>query len=387
MIQRIPLLLALAMAASLPGAACAKENTEVAVPSLDGFSDGIHHWRNERGDDYPRYAPSDVVQIADNLLLYQRKDGGWIENQDPARLLDAGERTRIQAAQGISGGSFDNRNIYTQVQYLAAAYARTGDARYRDASLRGMEFILSHQIAACGGWPHTVPGTERYHPYVTLADEVTPGVLGTLRKVQEDQKLFSFVPPPLRERVRLAVTRGDACLLQSQVRQGDVLTGWAGQYDNVTLQPAQGRKFELPAIVVQETVSTLRYLMSIPKPSPQVIASIEGGVAWLRKVQLQGLRVETFDAPAENFAHHSSSTDRRLVEDPQAPPLWARFYDLEDNSVVLATREGVRVATYSDIPRERRTGYDWYGTWPQKFLERDYPKWQKRLATPAPSTP
>ena len=52
---------------------------------------------------------------------------------------------------------------------------------------------------------------------------------------------------------------------------------------------------------------------------------------------------------------------------------------------VLATREGVRVAQYADIPRERRTGYTWYGNWPQNFLDRDYPKWQKRVAADAKS--
>lgn len=382
MIRRTPLLLALALAATLPGAAYAKESTPVAAPSLDGFSDGIHHWRNVHGKDYERLAPEQVTQIADNLLLYQRKDGGWRENQDPTRILDAAERARIVSESDVAGGSFDNRNIYTQVEYLAAAHALSGDARYRDASLRGLEFILSHQDPRCGGWPHTVPGRERYHPYVTLADEVTPGVLSTLRKVLQ-QAEFSFVPAELRERVQHAVERGDACLLQLQVRQNGVPTGWAGQYDNLTLQPAQGRKFELPAIVVQESVGALRYLMSIPRPSPQVVASIEAGVAWLRQVQLQGLRLETFDAPAEDFAHHSSSTDRRLVDDPGAEPLWARFYDLQNNSVVLATREGVRVAHYTDIPRERRTGYDWYGNWPRKLLDRDYPKWQKRLAADA----
>ena len=53
--------------------------------------------------------------------------------------------------------------------------------------------------------------------------------------------------------------------------------------------------------------------------------------------------------------------------------------------MVLATREGVRVAQYADIPRERRTGYTWYGNWPQNFLDRDYPKWQKRVAADAKS--
>ena len=386
MISRITLGLALALACHAVTAAEPTAGDASIIP-LDGFSDSINHWHNKHGKDYPRYAPSDVAQIADNLLRYQRKDGGWKENQDLLRILDEAEQTRIAAENDTTGGSFDNRNVYTQVDYLANAFARTGDTRYRDASVRGLDFILAHQIPSCGGWPHTVPGTEPYHPYVTFADEVTPGVLATLRKAQDPESAFAFLDDATRERVRQAVQRGDACILQLQVRQGDVLTGWAGQYDNLTLQPAQGRKFELPAIVVQETVSALRYLMRIPQPSPDVIAAIEGGVAWLRKVQLQGLRLETFEAPEEKFAHHSSSTDRRLVEEPQAPPLWARFYDLKDNSVVLATREGVRVAKYSDIPRERRTGYEWYGTWPQKFLDKDYPKWQKRIAAGATATP
>ena len=381
MTRQTPLLLALLLTVTFAAsAAFAKDSDEVATPSLDGFSDSIKHWRDVHGKDYPRLAPDQVALIADNLLLTQRQDGGWKENQDPTRILEAAEREQLSADSKISGGSFDNRNIYTQVEYLAIAHALTGDVRYRDASLRGLQFTLAQQDPRCGGWPHTVPGRERYHPYVTFADEVTPGVLSTLRRVLQEPE-FAFVPADTRESVRRAVERGEACVLQLQVRQAGVPTGWAGQYDNVTLQPAQGRKFELPSIMVQETVATLRYLMGIPQPSPEVIASIEAGVAWLRQVQLQGLRLETFEAPVETFAHHTSSNDRRLVKDANAEPLWARFYDLQDNGVVLATREGVRVADYADIPRERRTGYTWYGTWPRKLLDRDYPKWQQRVAT------
>ena len=386
MIKRIGLGVALALACHVIVAAEPAAGEANVIP-LDGFKDSIDHWGDKHGKDYARYEASDVMLIADNLLRYQRKDGGWKESQDPLRILDADEQARLSDERETTGGSFDNRNIYTQVDYLAAAFARTGDTRYRDASVRGLEFILAHQISSCGGWPHTVPGRERYHPYVTLADEVTPGVLTTLRRAQDPESLFAFLDDATRERISKAIARGDACLLQLQVRQGDALTGWAGQYDNLTLQPAQGRSFELPSIMVQETVATLRYLMRIQQPTPDIIAAIEGGVAWLRKVQLQGLRLETFEASAEKFANHSSSTDRRLVEDTQAPPLWARFYDLKDNTVVLATREGVRVANYSDIPRERRTGYTWYGTWPQKFLDKDYPKWQQRRAAETAASP
>ena len=64
---------------------------------------------------------------------------------------------------------------------------------------------------------------------------------------------------------------------------------------------AQGRTFELPAIATQETVGVVRYLMSIPSPSPEVIAAVEGAVQWLRQVELTGWRLQTFDAPAEQF--------------------------------------------------------------------------------------
>ena len=348
------------------------------APSLAGFGDAIHHWRNVHGDKYPRHAADEVAKIADTILLYQRVDGGWKENEDPARILDAETRARFAEEARKSGGSFDNRNIYTQLDYLATAWAITGDARYRDGSLRGLEFTLAQQIPSCGGWPHTVPASQSYHPHITIADDVTAGVLGTLRKVLDDRARYGFVDAATVARVRDAVTRGDACLLRLQVRQGDRLAGWAGQYDATTLQPVQGRKFELPSITGQETVGVVRYLMSIPSPSPAVIAAVDGAVDWLRRVELKGWRIETFDAPPEQFRYHASDKDRRLVADPEAST-WARFHDLADNSAVLADREGRRLARFDQVTRERRTGYEWYGSWPRALLKSEYPRWRPAL--------
>lgn len=55
--------------------------------SIEGFRDGIHHYQNKNGKDYPRYQENETAKIADNLLLYQKDIGGWIENQDPLRIL------------------------------------------------------------------------------------------------------------------------------------------------------------------------------------------------------------------------------------------------------------------------------------------------------------
>jgi len=348
--------------------------------SLGGFEDAIHHWQMKRGEDYPRHDPSDVRAIADNILLLQRAHGGWVQNRDPLQVMGALDVAQLMAEKDDPAGSFDNRNVFTQIEYLMGAFAATGDVRYRDGAERGLAYLLAHQFESCGGWPHTVPASTGYQSRLTVADEVFSGPLVLLRRIAAAKAPFDGFDTATRAAAADALARGDACLLRLQVRQGGTLTGWAGQYDPETLAPMGGRSFELPAIVSQETVSILKYLMSIRDPSPDVVASVQGAAAWLKAVQIEDVRIETVALEAEaSYDFHTTSTDRRLVADPDAPPLWARFYDLEDNSVVLANRDGVRVARYDQIHPERRTGYSWYGDWAGTLLAKDYPKWQCRV--------
>ncbi|MFT3736695.1 MAG: hypothetical protein QM776_17035 [Rhodocyclaceae bacterium] len=79
--------------------------------SLNGFSDGINHWRNRYGNDYAKYTPEQIVEIADNVLLYQRDNGGWVENRDLTRVLNAEEKSAIAVEKTNATGSFDNRNV------------------------------------------------------------------------------------------------------------------------------------------------------------------------------------------------------------------------------------------------------------------------------------
>lgn len=359
--------------------AMAPSATAQGLP-LDGFEDGIQHWQMKRGEDYPRHEPGDVAAIADNLLLMQRNHGGWVQNRDPLQVLSQEDVSQLIAEKGEAGGSFDNRNVFTQIEYLMGAYALTSDMRYRNGARLGLDYLIRNQFAGCGGWPHTVPAQTDYQGRITVADEVFSGPLILLRRVVEAQAPFDALEGETRQAAREALARGEDCLLRLQVRQGGVLTGWAGQYDPKTLAPMGGRKFELPAIVSQETVAIVKYLMSIRDPSPDVMASIEGAVSWLKEVQIDGVRLETVPIPEEAaYEYHNAKFDRRLTVDPDAPPLWARFYDLEDNSVVLANRDGIRVERYDQVLPERRTGYSWYGEWPAGLLSKDFPKWQCRV--------
>lgn len=351
-----------------------------APPSLAEFGDAIHHWQNTHGSDYPRYRGDQVREIADNILLLQRSNGGWIENRDPARILGPDDLASLVKERGETRASFDNRNIYSHVAYLLEAHARLTDAKYRDAAVRGLDFILSRQLTPCGGWPHTTPKINAYHDKLTIADEVTSGNLRLLRRIAKGQGAYAAVDAKHRTQATAALKRGEACVLQLQIRQNGVPTGWAGQYDPVTLAPAQGRSFELPSIVSQETVEMLRYLMEIERPSLEVIAAVDAGVAWLARSQIKGMRLEQVKLPVPvKYPYHTADYDSRLVADPAAPPLWARFYDLTDNSIVLANRDGKRAQHYDQIDPERRTGYAWYGSWATSLLTREYPRWKAAI--------
>lgn len=355
-----------------------------APVSLDGFADGIKHWRDRNAaTEYPRYRPEQIVEIAENVLLYQRANGGWPANQDPTRILEEEERKRISSQRNATDTSFDNRCTYTQVEYLAGVYAQTGDVRHREACLRGLDFILAAQYPS-GGWPHSHPDASGYRAHVTIADDVMDGILGTLRRAASGAGPFAFLDAERRARIRAALEQGDRCLLRLQVVVDGKKTAWAGQYDRETLQPVLGRSFELPALVSWESVGVVRYLMSIEDPGPDVVAAVEAAADWFARSALTGFRIESFPAEPVRYTFHTSTQDRRTVVDAGAPRIWARFYDIPTNRPFLANRDGGKVYTLGEVERERRTGYDWYGYWPQSLLEEDLPAWRAR---PAHRTP
>ncbi|MDP1007222.1 pectate lyase, partial [Klebsiella pneumoniae] len=89
-----------------------------------------------------------------------------------------------------------------------------------------------------------------------------------------------------RERAAQAVRRGVDALLKSQVRQDGRLTVWSAQHDPVTLAPVGARRFEPASLSGQESVGLVRFLMGIDQPGPDVIAAVEGAVAWFRATAL-----------------------------------------------------------------------------------------------------
>ena len=96
-----------------------------------------------------------------------------------------------------------------------------------------------------------------------------------------------------------------------------------------------------------------------------------GGGAWLREARIEGRRVER--VPARTCA---GRVRRRGREDPSAPPIWARFYEIGTNRPLFLGRDGVAAGSLAEIEPERRTRYSWLGPYAADLLDRRYPAWQ-----------
>ena len=67
-----------------------------------------------------------------------------------------------------------------------------------------------------------------------------------------------------------------------------------------------------------------------------------------------------------------------VVEDPDASPIWARFYEIETNRPIFVGRNGVVKYKLDEIEHERRVGYSYLRNYAEKLLEKDYPEWSKK---------
>jgi PelA/Pel-15E family pectate lyase len=318
------------------------------------------------------YGTAEALRIADQVLLFQRDTGGWPKNIDMARQRSASEREAIERQRGEQDSTIDNGATTTQLRFLARVSAATRTDRLRAPIEAGLDYLLAAQYPK-GGWPQFYPLRDDYSRHITFNDDAMVRVLEVLRDTAEGKAPFTFVDARRRAASGYAVRRGIALLLKAQIRVNGRLTAWCAQHDEVTLAPAKARAYEHPSQSGSESVGILRFLMSIPDPPPDVVAAVEAGVAWLRAVQLTGIRVERRADPSL-----PGGIDRVVVPDAAAPPIWARFYEIGTNRPVFSGRDSVIRYDMGAIEHERRVNYAWYGYWPQDLLARDYPEWKQR---------
>jgi len=312
------------------------------------------------------YASKEALSIAQNVISYQSDLGGWPKNTVKPTQPYRGARKDLRP-------TFDNGATMDEMRLLARIHQATRDRDCATAFQRGLHYILKAQYPN-GGWPQSFPLSTQYHRHITFNDGSMVRVMMFVREVSTD-RLYSFVSLRDRDQAARAWEKGLDCILRCQIRLKGQLTVWCAQHDEITLAPRKARSYELPSLSGSESVGITRLLMSIEKPSPEVARAVDAAIAWFERAAIRGIRIQRIDDPKA-----PRGRDHIIVRDPKARPLWARFYDLEDQQPMFCDRDGIPKRNFSDLGYERRNGYAWYGNWAQNLVEKEYPRWKKTHA-------
>ena len=316
---------------------------------------------------------------AEKMLVFQRAIGGWPKAVGSKKVdyhypLSPADRASTLKDKERKDATIDNNATTREIIYLAGAYQKTGNPAYREGAENGIRFLLKMQYAN-GGFPQYYPDFSNYRHQITYNDNAMVRVLEVLRKVSQHQAPYIGLDEALIPQAKTAVDRGIDCILKTQYVRGGHPTAWCAQYDEKTLLPAKARAFELASLSGDESVEIVRFLMGIEQPSPAVRTAIECAVDWFEKVKIKDYTVQEITAP-----NSKKVLDRVMVPQPGAV-IWARFYDLETDRPIYVGRDSQVHYQLGEIETERRAGYLYAGTWPEKLLTKEYPAWQKRVST------
>ncbi len=132
-------------------------------------------------------------RIGDNVLLYQQTTGAWSKNiYMPAELTDNEKKKVIASKNKVNESTIDNNATTTEIEYLSRLYQATQDDRYKEAVIRGIEYLLEAQYDN-GGWPQFYPRPKGYYIQITYNDNTMVRVMNQLRRIYEKQAPYSFI--------------------------------------------------------------------------------------------------------------------------------------------------------------------------------------------------
>jgi len=351
------------------------QNKDLAFEPIDisGFEDAIRHWKNGPGKNlvYERFEEKQVKEIADNLLRFQNSDGGWPKNIDWLGKLDY-DLAWNRLSNFEKKSSCDNRNTYTQIEYLSKVYLLTKEGKYKLSVERGLDFILNTQNQS-GGWRGADVDA------ITYNDDLMTGIMNLFLDIIEGKDYFNWMDKEQKERIKKSLDKSINVTLNCQIIVDGKKTGWCQQHDHITLKPIKARSYELPSIASLETTSVVEFLMRIETPDEKIIDATESAITWLEKSKITGITIKHIKLDDREINDNYKRFDKIVVEDKNAHPVWARYYEIETNIPFFCNRDGIKVYSLAEVQQERRIGYAWYGDWPKDLLEKKYPKWIKKI--------
>jgi PelA/Pel-15E family pectate lyase len=319
------------------------------------------------------YASDEAKALADVMLSYQTPAGGWSKHTGYSEgIRKPGMQWTSQNEPGKKPhylGTFDNHSTTEQMNFLANVWLATQREDCKAGFIKGLNYIFAAQYPN-GGWPQVYPLEGDYHDDITFNDDAMTHILDLLQSIADKDPCHAFLDEAMRGKAAVALEKGMGCVFKMQVVQDGKKTAWCAQYDPFTLQPAQARKMEPATLSGQESANLLKFLMTIPHPTPELVASIESGLEWLDRVKVTGL-ARTKREGKTVYEPDSSSTE----------VYWARFYSLTDSKPVFPGRDGVLYPSYNEMAANNKLGYDFFSPRPGSVVNNGQKKWRKMIAS------
>ena len=295
---------------------------------------------------------------------YLKKSADWFGSQEALTVADNCIARQVQGEGGWQKGmmtdhtgdwahsTIDNDATTSQIRFLMRAYQQTHQQKYLDCAMRGADCLFKMQYSS-GGWMQCLntPGT--YHAHITLNDGAYVHVLSIMKEMSKKSGDFTAVSDAYAQKAAASLEKGIQCLLDMQIVNNGVKTAWCQQHDENNLKPAGARAYELPSTCTSESAGVVQFLYKEAQETGRadLAESVNAAIKWFQKVQLNGI------------AFVKQGDDKVVVQDPNASPLWARFYELGTDRPLFSDRDSSVHYNVAEISQERRTGYAWYGNW------------------------
>jgi len=348
------------------------------------FADNSHHWYDifDKSNvvnpmpGRPQFKPDQLTEIAENIILFQKKNGGWAKNYDVFAILTDAQKDSVKASAGVLNTTFDNGSTFNHIAALSNVYTVTKVDKYKFAAIKGLKYIIQSQYKN-GGWPQYYPLESNYSSHITFNDGAMVGIMVLLKDIHDGKPQYAFINDKQRKSLDKAYLKGLDCILKTQINDAGKPTAWCQQYDEVSLKPAWARKFEPASICNKESADLVLFLMSIDHPDQKVIAAVQNAVCWFQDSKIYNTRVKTIPAERTITPFRVSVSDRIIVSDTTAPPIWTRYYELKTHRPIFCNRDSKIVYSLAEVARERRDGYGWYVYDPQKVLDL-YFEWKSK---------
>ncbi|MFB9076012.1 pectate lyase [Flavobacterium procerum] len=321
------------------------------------------------------FGTAEAKKIAENVLLYQRDIGGWPKNiQMQQELSEKQQKDLLALKKTAVETTTDNGATTQEMLFMSKMYEQTKDERYKESFLKGLDYLLEAQYAN-GGWPQFYPLKKGYYTHITYNDDSMVNIMNVIKNIAQETNFYSIKPSNgVVEKCKKAFDKGIDCILKTQYKQNGVLTAWCAQHDEVTLLPAKARAFELVSLSGHESARITLLLMSIEKPSAEIITAVKSAVAWFEKTKITNLEEKRVLNDAGKII------DKKMIPVTNGSPIWARFMDLDTNEPFFCDRDGIRKKSIDEIGSERRNGYSWYSDAPKEVLKK-FPDWAVKNGT------